>query len=384
MRLGDFTGLVDSKGVQVPVYLPGTKTQALGTNAGPGCSVPTLNCMPTALLDKATANLMSKYIPLPNVSGNGYTGFFTGPTNQDEYLGKYDESVSEKDHVAASYFRLKTTQGAYGGGNIPYLTTNSFGTQQELNLSDIHTINATTANQAWFTITRVVGGRVNIPVVGMEDLGSSYTTQGPRTLPQLGISSGFNAGGGLAGPVSNTTFFSLRDMVSLTKGKHTLDVGAEASAEKDPIAGNLYNFGIFNYSTSAPTTTGATLADFVTGNVTTMEQDTPYHTVTSTWYYAAFLQDTYRFTPRLTLNLGLRYDLQLSPTESTDLTATFKPGVQSTKVPSAPLGMLFPGDAGVPRGIVSNQLAHFSPRLGLSWDPFGDGKTAIRAGAGMF
>jgi hypothetical protein len=46
--------------------------------------------------------------------------------------------------------------------------------------------------------------------------------------------------------------------------------------------------------------------------------------------------------------------------------------------------MLFPGDATVPRGIVNNQLAHFSPRLGFAWDPFGDGKTAIRAGAGMF
>jgi hypothetical protein len=384
MRLGDFTGLVDSKGVQVPVYLPGTKTPAVGTNAGSGCSLPTVNCIPTALLDKATANLMAKYVPLPNLANNGYSGFFTGPTNQDEYLGKFDESVSEKDHVAASYFRLKTDQAAYGGGNIPYLTTNSFGTQQVFNLSDIHTINATTANQAWFTVTRVVGGRINTPVVGMEDFGSSYTTQGPKTLPQLGISGGFNAGGGLAGPVSTTTFFSLRDMVSLAKGKHTLDIGGEASAEKDPIAGNLYNFGIFNYSTSAPTTTGATLADFVTGNVTTMEQDTPYHTVTSTFYYAAFFQDTYRMMPRLNVNLGLRYDLQLSPTESTNLTATFKPGIQSTKVPSAPLGMLFPGDAGVPRGIVNNQLAHFSPRLGLSWDPFGDGKTAIRAGAGMF
>lgn len=384
MRLGDFTGLVDSKGVQVPVYFPGTKTQAIGTNAGPGCAVATLNCLPSSYLDKATGNLMAKYVPLPNLAGNGYTGWFTGPTNQDEYLGKFDQTLSDKDHVAASYFRLKTTQAAYGGGNIPYLTTNSFGTQQVFNLSDIHTFTATTANQAWFTLTRVVGGRTNTPVVGMEDLGSTFTTQGPKTLPQLGISGGFNAGGGLAGPVSNTTFISLRDMVSMTKGKHTLDIGGEASLEKDPIAGNLYNFGIFNYSTAAPTTTGATLADFVTGNVTTMEQDTPYHTVTSTWYYAGFLQDTYRMIPRLTINMGLRYDLQSSPTESHDLTATFKPGVQSTKVPSAPLGMLFPGDAGVPRGIVSNQVAHFSPRLGLSWDPFGDGKTAIRAGAGMF
>ena len=377
-RLGDFTA--DT----FKVYMPGTKVQVQGTNSGPGCAVPTLNCVPTALLDKATAKLMSTYVPPANLPGNGYQGFFTGPTNQDEYLGKFDESLSEKDHIAASYFRLKTTQAAYGGGNIPYTTTDSFGTQQVLNMSDIHTINATTANQAWFTLTRVIGGRVNSPVVGLEDLGSAYTTQGPKTLPQLSISGGFNAGGGLAGPASDTTFFSLRDMVSMTKGKHTLDFGGEVSIEKDPIAGNLYNFGIFNYSSSAPTTTSSAMADFVTGNVLSMEQDTPYHTLTSDWYYAAFLQDTYHILSRVTLNLGLRYDLQLSPTEAQNLTATFNPGVQSTKVPSAPLGMLFPGDAGVPRGIVDNRIHHISPRIGASWDPFGDGKTAVRAGAGLF
>jgi hypothetical protein len=62
----------------------------------------------------------------------------------------------------------------------------------------------------------------------------------------------------------------------------------------------------------------------------------------------------------------------------------FVPGVQSTKIPSAPLGVLFPGDSGVPRGITPTQKDHISPRLGIAWDPFGDGKTAVRAGAGIF
>jgi len=378
-RLGDFTA--DT----FKVYTPGTKTQVLGVNASPNCATAKLNCVPQALLDKTAANLITKYVPLPtNPANNNYVGFFTGPTNQDEYLGKYDESISEKDHIAVSYFRLHTTQNAYGGGNIPYLTTQSFGTQQVLNMSDIHTINPTTANQAWFTVTRVVGGRVNNPVVGMEDFGSSFTTQGPKTLPNISLSGYFSAGGGLAGPVSNTTFLSLREMVSKSKGKHSLNFGGEMSLEKDPIAGNLYNFGVFNFASSAPTSTGNALSDFVTGQVNTMEQDTPYHSVTSAWYYALFAQDTYRILPRLTLNLGLRYDLQLSPTEAQDLNNTFISGVQSTKVPSAPLGMLFPGDSGVPRGIVDTRLHHISPRVGLAWDPFGDGKTAIRAGGGLF
>jgi len=378
-RLGDFTALA------TPIYLPGTKTQVRGTNSSPNCQTATLNCIPSSLVDPTATNLMSKYVPLPtNAANNSYSGFFTGPTNQNEYLGKYDQTLSDRDHVAASYFYLRTVQDAYGGGNIPYMTTESFGTQQVLNLSDVHTINPTTANQAWITYTRVVGGRTNLPAVGIDDLGSKFTTQGPKTLPDLSISGYFTAGGGLAGPVSNTTFLSIRDMVSKTTGKHSLDIGGEFSFEKDSTAGNLDNFGIFSFAASAPTSTGNALADFITGQVNTMEQDTPYHAVTSTGYYALFVQDTYKIRPRLTLNLGLRYDIQQAPVESHNLTASFVPDVQSKKLPSAPLGLLFPGDNGVPRGIAGTRYHHVSPRLGIAWDPFGDGKTAIRAGAGVF
>lgn len=384
-RMGDFTA--DS----FKVYMPGTYntatktgTQVDGVNSSPNCQTAQLNCVPQGLLDTTAANLMAKYVPLPNAANNNYVGFYTGPTNQDEYLGKYDQAISDNDHAAVSYFYLNSKQNAYGGGNIPYTTTQSFAKQQVVNVSDVHTFSPTTANQGWFTMTRVLGGRVNLPAIGLEDLGSKFTTQGPKTLPQLAVSGYFNSGGGLAGPVSDSTFFSIRDMVSQTRGKHTLDFGGEASLEKDPFRGNLYNFGVFNFSSSAPTTTFNALSDFVTGQVYTMEQDTPYHTLTSTWYYAFFLQDTYRVTPKLTLNLGLRYDVQTSPVEAQDLTATFVPNVQSTRVPSAPLGMLFPGDKGVPRGIVDTRYHHISPRIGIAWDPFGDGKTAIRAGAGLF
>ncbi len=381
-RLGDFTA--DSFNVYVPGTSKTTKTQMDGTNSSPNCGTPKPNCVPSNLLDTAAANMMSKYIPLPNAPNNNYVGFFTGPTSQDEYLGKYDQVLSDKDHAAISYFYLNSTQNAYGGGDIPFTINQSYAKQTVVNMSDIHTFSPTTANQGWFTFTRVAGGRVNLPTVGMDDLGSTFTTQGPKTLPQLAISGYISAGGALAGPVSDTSFYSLRDMASMVKGKHSLDFGGEVSLEKDAVVGNLYNFGVFNFASSAPTSTGNALSDFVTGQVSTMEQDTPYHSLMSGWYYAFFLQDTYRILPRLTLNLGLRYDLQLSPVETQNLTATFSPGVQSTKVPSAPLGMLFPGDAGVPRGIADNRLHHISPRIGIAWDPFGDGKTAIRAAGGMF
>ncbi len=173
-------------------------------------------------------------------------------------------------------------------------------------------------------------------------------------------------------------------MVSTNKGQHDLAYGAEVSLEKDMYVANLYNYGSFNFSTSTPGSTGNALADYVAGKAGSMEQDTPYHALLNTWYYSFFLQDNYHVLPRLTLNLGIRYDLEPPPVESQNQTLTFVPGVQSTAVPSAPRGVLFPGDAGVPRGIVDTRKHHISPRVGFAWDPYGDGKTAVRAAAGVF
>jgi len=355
-----------------------------GINNSSNCQTARPGCISASQLDPTSANLLNQFIPLPNSVNNSYVGYFTGATTQDEYLGKYDQSLSSKDHVDISYFYLKTLQNAFGTGNIPYSTNQSFARQQNLNISEVHTLGAATANQAWFTFTQVAGGRVNLPTTSIGDLGSNFTLQGAPALPQVIVSGYFTAGGALAGPVSNTDFYSVRDVVSTTKGLHGLSFGGEVSLEHDMFVGNLDNFGIFTFATSTPGSTGNAAADLVTGKVGSMEQDTPYSTLMSNWYYSAFVQDNYHILPRLTLNLGLRYDLQTPFVESHDQTLTFVPGVQSTRIPSSPTGLLFPGDAGVPRGIASTQKGHFSPRVGIVWDPRGDGKTAIRAGAGLF
>ena len=110
----------------------------------------------------------AKYIPAAQqLTNNSWSGFFTGPTNENEYLGKYDQVLGAKDHLAVTYFYLKTTQNAYGNGNIPLFwdINQSHATQQDVNISDVHTLSPTTANQAWFTFTRVAGGRVNLPQI---------------------------------------------------------------------------------------------------------------------------------------------------------------------------------------------------------------------------
>src|SRR5437588_10953083 len=107
---------------------------------------------------------------------------------------------------------------------------------------------------------------------------------------------------------------------------------------------SLNDYGVFAFNTTNPRGTKNSTADFLMGLPNTMNQDSPSTKIDNDWYYALFIQDDFRVTPRLTLNLGLRYDLQLPITDAQDRLMIYTAGVQSTVVPKAPLGLLFPGD----------------------------------------
>ena len=405
-RLGDFTG--DS----FTVYNPGTAHTAAnlasGVNAGPGCNTVALatavpgHCIATALLDTTVSNFdnvsnsIGSSIPLPNVPGSltnpakgggSYAGLFSIPVTQNEYLGKYDENFA-KDHVAVTYFFSRNVIGNSPGGNIPW-TINQIGTNgTNVNVSDVHTFNANIVNQTWLTFTRAIGGRVNLPVTGpasqtLASYGSNFLIQGPPALPSISETN-FSATTTNAGPVTGSDNYELRDMVSWDKGKHNLSLGGEFALDKTMFFADLLNFGSISFATSAPTSTGNVTSDWVTGQASSAEQDSPYVTHLSTWHYAMFAQDDFRITPQLTLNLGIRWDIDTPPVDAHNRTEAFVPGQQSTVAPLAPKGMLFPGDAGIARGIISTRYGHVSPRLGFAWDTFGNGKTSVRGAFGVF
>jgi hypothetical protein len=393
-RLGDFTGDTFT------VFMPGTKTQVAGTNKSPNCQAATPNCIPQALLDTTIANLdnvgntIGSSIPLPNGAlnpakgGGAYSGLFSIPTQENEYLGKYDQNLGGKDHVSATYFFSRNVLGNSPGGNIPWTINNNASNGTNINLSDVHSFNASTANQFWLTFTRAAGGRVNLPVTGpasqtLASYGSNFLIQGPPSLPSISETN-FSATATNAGPFTGSDNYELRDMVSLTKGRHTLFVGGEFGLDKTMFFANLLNFGSISFATSAPTTTGNVTSDWVTGQASATEQDSPYVTHLSTWHTAVFVQDDYRITPRFTANLGLRWDIDTPPVDSHDRTESFVPGQQSTVAPLAPKGLLFPGDAGIGRGIIGTKYLHFSPRLGFAWQPFADGKTSVHGAFGVF
>ncbi len=339
--------------------------------------------IPTSRFDAVAQNILNKYVPAANLTNNGWQGFVPNPYNTDEVLIKIDHSISERHRLTGSYYETAGTNTIQPAGNLPWSTQSFNWRQQNVNISETASIGASMVNQFWSTYTRNFGGRLNLPGISLHDLGSTFMPQGTPSLPQITVTGYFTLGQSIAGPNAGTNFYSVRDSLSYTKGRHTLRFGGELSLDKDIQQTLLNNYGVFSFSGGK---TGNAFADFLTGLPVTMNQDAPITAMDNFWTYALFAQDDFRITSRVTLNLGLRWDVQTPPTDPFDREATFKQGVQSQvlKGSNIPTGLLVVGDPGVGRGIVPTQLHHFAPRVGIAWDPFGDGKTSVRAAAGIF
>jgi len=398
-RTGDFSADLPARFIGQSNYTCADATAAdkaagLFIACNPVTKKPFANNVISTPLDPTAQNILNKAIPLPNSEGNKWSGYSPAVNNTDEFLIKLDHNLTANQRVEASYFNTAGIQQQIPGGNVLWSQQNYHYRQQNANLSDTWTISSNKINQIWLTYTRMLAGRVNTPGTSLHDFGSSFMPQGTPSLPQITVSGYFTASQSIAGPKAGTNFYSLRDVYSWNKGKHALAFGAEGSLNKDILQTLLNNYGTFTFDGSreiagAPKgSVGNGLVDFVLGLPKSMNQDAPVTAVDNMWFYGLFLQDDYKVKPNLTLNLGIRWDVQPAPTDPQNRFATFIPGVQSKILPNAPTGLLLPGDTysggTLPRGIVATRYHHISPRVGFAWNPFGNGRTAVRGAGGLF
>ena len=266
-------------------------------------------------------------------------------------------------------------------GNIPWVDRDFKWNQHNVNVADTWTLSPTVINQFRVTFVRQFGGRVNNPTTSLGDLNSKFTIQGDPTLPRLSVSGYFTGQTSIAGPDAGSDYFSVKDTVSMSRGNHSFKFGGEVSYEKIVHDTLLDNYGVFAFNASK---TGNAYADFLLGLPSTMTQDAPVRKTDNGAYISLFAQDDFRISSKVTLNLGLRYDLQFPYTDPENRKLAFVPGEQSQVSPTAPIGLLFPGDPRISRGIVKTDYNNIAPRVGVAWDPRGDGRMVVRAAAGVF
>lgn len=221
-------------------------------------------------------------------------------------------------------------------------------------------------------------------------------------LKQLPKSKGGIRGFGVSGFFGFGTFtdarftrnsYNLRDHIMWLRGKHSFDFGVDYELDQSNISNTDLENGTFSFTSDTNPGTGNAMASFVLGHLHSMSQTSGDYSDSREHMIGLFASDTWKMTPRLTLDLGLRYEPQVPMKEIYGRIQQFRPdayaaGVHSSIIPSAPPGLFFVGDSynhiGVPATGETGDFNNFAPRVGFALDPTGAGKMSIRGGGGVF
>jgi Carboxypeptidase regulatory-like domain/TonB dependent receptor len=448
---------------------PGTLTSAFPLNQRPNCTTalgnaPTIpdgqlysdlfpnNIIPLGCLDPTAVDLL-QYIPGPANNNSALVTTPVQPERADQFTLKLDHRLTNNQNLSVYYYFddhhvvSPFAQFQAAGANIPGFGSITDERFQQYNISHSWTINNTTINEFRFNYNReaqrtfqhpvftttvqnscppapqwLIDGTGGNPIPCFSD-GTPQNTLGIHPnlgpqhegLPFIQVNGGFtigNNGEGELPQVGNS--FQWSDSLSKIVGNHSLKFGADVRRQRfDQTLFFDVNGEFFVDQTSTNSTLGDTaLSDYMLGLPGGYGQGAANREdVRSTGFYL-FAQDSWKIKPNLTLNYGLRWELntpiadighhvqtfrpgqqtkiypcQLDPTVDADLVAAYGSTDCSPTGPAAavfPTGLVLPGDAGVPTGLTQTYYNAFAPRIGIAWSPGTSGKTSIRAGWGLF
>jgi outer membrane receptor protein involved in Fe transport len=347
--------------------------------------------IPPSRFDPASLKYMELLqVPLPNQPSGQY--IYNRPLNLDtgQYLFRGDHSVTDNQRVTGRYFRSDSADFLTAG--LPSLTSEVAFDTWNLNGQHTWTISPNLLGVGQYTFNRSQIDRGPLPVgsgagVSYQDMGIKVNRGGTDALGKTLVP---HYRGGVTGywdlGQDNLVLIDRRIqqasyLMSYTRSGHMIKFGGEYRwGKSDRVTAN----GVDPQFTFNGQFTQNAFADFLIGQPVRFTQGSVRINEIRSQTYNLFIQDDWKVHRDLSLTFGLRYEPFYPYYSAADELTVFRPGQQSTVFKNAPPGLLYIGDAGVPRGGTRNDLNNFAPRVSLAWSPFGNTKTSVRAAYGIF
>ncbi len=319
-----------------------------------------------ATVTNTTVQNLLKFIPPPNVGTNIFQGSGSAPFNGDQWTGDVAHRLSDKDslHGYYAFQRDLRQEPNLQGNNIPAFGDTRAAHRQIFTFNETHIFGPRLVNDFRLGFNRIhitftPNAQINPSTAGIND---GITTN--LGLPQIGVGGSVNFGGPAGFPQGRgDTVYVLADTLSYLRGNHALKLGAEFR--------RFYNN---NFNQDTGSMNFKTLKDFLAGNANSfsINQAGTFSSIRTTGF-GLFAQDNYKLRPALTLELGVRWDVNTTPSEKYNRFVVFDPSTDS---------LVRVGTNGLD-SIYRTNNANLAPRFGFVWDPFKDGKTSVRGAYGI-